>query len=189
MFESFKRFLKESFKTAYGFDAKNSCITLKANKKELVIKLGRYYKTPQNSSCVQEAYCLLCNDTNFGKLFIEYITLGQRCKWQSLAQSNFKDLIRSELKIENMKTVQTLELENYEICSFSVNEKYRLFTIVIYDGNRYTFILDYNGNLAKDIAEMFDKDIETLEELKSLPLNYQGSLTKRNMIENFISND
>ncbi len=186
MFDILKNFLKENLKPAYIFDRKNGTVTLWANKKELFIQLDEYYKTTQSSSCVQEGYSILCNNSNYGKLFLEYMSVQPQCDWQSLPHGNFKDLIKKQLKLKEMKTLQELDLKNFEVCSFKADDKYKLFTIIITDGKRYTFILDYEGKLSKDIVSMFDKDIDTLGELEILSLNYEGSLAKINLTENYI---
>ncbi len=181
-----KNFLKENLKSTYNFDKSSNSITISANKKELLIQLDEYYKTTQSSSCVQEGYSILCNSSNYGKLFLEYISVQPQCDWQNLPHGNFKDLIKKQLKPKEMKTLQELDLKNFEICSFKADDKYKFFTIVITDGKRYTFILDYEGKLSKDIVSMFDKDIDILDELEILSLNYEESLAKMNLTENYI---
>lgn len=189
MFEFIKKFLSENLKSSFRYSSKEGKIFLRANKKEIRIELTDFFETSQSSSCIQSSYCILCSESNYGKLFMEYIRLQSGCDWQSLPHGNFRDLIKSELKIGKMETIEQYDLKNFEISCFQIDDIYKLYTIVIYEGGKYIFFVDYEGRLYKDIATAFNIDIKQMPKLQIFPKNYKGSLGKMNMIEGYLSRD
>ena len=169
------------------YSLNNKILNLGKNQESIIaVDLTKPIVKFHQSGCSQNSYTLLDNNKDYGKLFIEYISLEETCHWNGLPSGYFESNLRSELKLESMKTVENFEIQNYSFKTYKINNDSYLSLIYIYGGSTERFILDYKGKLYDRLLSSFKNDYENkyLKE-KRLEATYNSSLVDKNLINSY----
>ena len=111
-------------------------------------------------SCVNDAYTLYSQDSEFGRIGIENINLHSSCSWLGLDQSIYEYFIKKELKLNSFYALERVKINNYEFVTYSINDEYVINMIYIYSVSQSTFILDYKGVLFNTLIKKLKPDFE-----------------------------
>jgi len=142
------------------------------------------------NGCSSNSYTSKVNDIKYGKLFIEEVSLNSYCFWNGLSRSYFEQLFKSSLNINSLKVVQRFDYSNYEFTTYLVNGKYYINLIYAYSFNSDKFILDYKGLYFENKVKNFDSSyINTSMYKDRFPLDYDESLVKKNIINNYFQKE
>ena len=153
-------------------------------KEPIKINIIKSIKKTQYDSKVLDGYTLDIKESNFGKLYIEYITLLDKYTWGGFSRGFFTDLISKELNLNSMELIETTDVRNYEFTTFKINDSCILNIIFIWEVNQSTFIVDYDGLLTNVLKEGFGIT-DTNMDRKKCSMSFQGSLTKSNITEHY----
>jgi len=169
-------------KTIYfGKDAKN-IIPI-----ELTNPIIKYHNS---FSCNPNSYTLSDENKEYGRLFIEYINLSSDCKWNGLASGFFESNVKSQLKLDSMKTVEEFDISSYSFKTFKINNDLYLSIIYLYGGRSDRFILDYNGKLYTKLLKSFKPDYKSnINFQKRFLGNYDDSLVRKNIINEYFQEE
>jgi hypothetical protein len=130
--------------------------------------------------CVSSSYTIFDENSNFGKLFVESVTLDSNCKWRGLAISAFKNNLEREVGDKNIEVVESIEKKNISFRTFKVGDSY-ISLINIYDVSTEKFILDYSGKLYTKLISYYDKSyVDKYSSEKRFTKTYNDSLVRKN---------
>lgn len=137
------------------------------------------------SSCVLDSYTLFDENTNFGKLFVESISLDHNCNWRGLALSFFEINFKRETKVGYLETVERIQEGNITFITYKIDDSY-LSLINLYDVSTDTFIIDYSGKLYTKLLNSYDKSyLNKFTGKKRFDKTYNDSLVRKNFIYNY----
>ena len=156
------------------------------NMNEIKIDNSTIKKEVTVDSCTVESYIANVYSKNYGKLFVEYIDLDIGCTWNGLSRGFFEDLLKDELDLDSLKTVERYDYENYEFTTYLVNGKYYLNLIYEFSSFEDKFILDYEGKYFTKMIKKFDANhINRYLNKDRFSSNYNESLVDKNIIKNY----
>lgn len=130
------------------------------------------------SSCVMDSYTIFDENSNFGKLFVESISLEHNCKWSGLPLSFFEINLKRELKIKYLKTVESIDIGNMSFITYKIDDSY-LSLISLYSTNTQKFILDYSGKLYAKLLKSYDTSYDDKFSDKKDLKTYNDSLARK----------
>jgi len=135
--------------------------------------------------CTSFPYTINDDHTKYGKLFIESISLYEGCDWNGFPLGLLESKIRFLSEVKSMKTVEKVEVSNYVLKTYLVNEKEYLSIIYIY-GSSDTFIVDDKGILYSEIVKTFDKNYKDIYSSKPrYTSNYNKSMVRDNLMHQY----
>lgn len=137
-------------------------------------------------SCTIESFIAQIDSKNYGRLFVEYIDLDIGCTWNGLSRGFFEDLLKDELDLKSLKTVERYDYKNYEFTTYLVNGKYYLNLIYEFSSFEDKFILDYEGKYFTKMVKEFDNNyVNRYLNKDRFSSNYNESLVDKNIIRNY----
>jgi len=140
------------------------------------------------SRCIDLSYTLKGEDLKYGNIFIEYIDLYQNCHWNGLPSGFFISNLKQQLKIDDIEIVENYEIDGYDFTTLKIDNDSFLSVIYIYSSSKDIFILDYKGVLYDKLLKSFKKDYKNIYiNKKRFMGNYDNSLARKNIIENYFS--
>ncbi|WP_321468170.1 hypothetical protein [Halarcobacter sp.] len=168
-----------------GLGSKAIKIGNKAN--PVVLELNKPILKWHSYSCTDNSYTISDKNIEYGNLFIESINLDSNCHWSGLPLSHFESSVKSQLKFDEMETVEKIEIDAYVFKTYKVNENKYFSIIYIYNASdKSKFILDYNGLLYTKLIQSFDKNYKN--KFLSEPRysgNYNDSLARKNIVHKY----
>lgn len=145
-------------------------------------KQRHYLSTP----CVMNSYTIEEKNSNYGKLFFEYIDLDSNCFWTGLASGFFETSLNYELKLDSIEIVESIDINNYTFKTYKVNNESYLSVIYSYYTNTNMFLVDYEGRFyTKLLKEVKPEYISKYLDKKRFAGNYNKSLVRKNIFENY----
>lgn len=138
------------------------------------------------SSCVQDAYTLQDLNSEYGKIFYEYIDLRHQCTWRGLPSSFFETSLHFELKLDLLEVVENITIDSYTFKTYRIDSNYYL-SVVYFDAT-YTnsFLIDYEGRLYTKLLKKFNADYKNIYlKEKRYKGDYDKSLVRKNIIEHY----
>jgi len=135
------------------------------------------------NQCTMNSYTLNDHNDVYGKLFIEHISLSPDCTWNGLSTSFFISLFKDTLKLKSVKTIETIDIDNYSFTTYKINDEFYMNFILAFDTMSSTLILDYEGELSADILKRLKPSYRNkyLERLR-FSSEYNESLVLKNPI-------
>lgn len=145
-------------------------------------KQRHYLSTP----CVINSYTIEEKNSNYGKLFFEYIDLDSNCFWTGLASGFFETSLNYELKLDSIEVVESIDINNYTFKTYKLNNESYLSVIYSYYTNTNMFLVDYQGKFyTKLLKELKPEYISKYLDKKRFAGNYNKSLVRKNIFENY----
>jgi len=145
-------------------------------------KQRHYLSTP----CVINSYTIEEKNSNYGKLFFEYIDLDSNCFWTGLASGFFETSLNYELKLDSIEIVENIDINNYTFKTYKLNNESYLSVIYSYYTNTNMFLVDYQGKFyTKLLKELKPEYISKYLDKKRFAGNYNKSLVRKNIFENY----
>ncbi|WP_417324883.1 hypothetical protein [Halarcobacter sp.] len=145
-------------------------------------KQRHYLSTP----CVMNSYTIEEKNSNYGKLFFEYIDLDSNCFWTGLASGFFETSLNYELKLDSIEIVESIDINNYTFKTYKINNESYLSVIYSYYTNTNMFLVDYEGRFyTKLLKELKPEYISKYLDKKRFAGNYNKSLVRKNIFENY----
>lgn len=138
------------------------------------------------SSCVQDSYILQDVNSEYGKIFYEYIDLKQQCSWRGLPSSFFETSLNFELKLDLLEVVENLVFDSYTFKTYKINSNSYL-SVVYFDSTfANSFLIDYEGKLYTKLLQNFQAEYENIYiNKKRFEANYDKSLVRKSFIEHY----
>lgn len=139
-------------------------------------------------SCSDFSYISKIKNEKYGDLFFEYISLDSSCSWNGLSRGYFEYLFKTTLKLKSFKTIDRIDIENYEFSTYLINDEYYINIIYKYSTFEDLFIIDYDGKYFTKLIKEFDEAYENKYlNKKRFSSNYSNSLVKMNFINSYFS--
>lgn len=146
--------------------------------------------TYTSSWCTNTSYIINKNDKEYGRIFIESISLNSNCFWNGLPRSYFEGLLTRSLNVKSLRVLERLDYPNYEFTTYLVNDRYFLNLIYNFTSLNDTFILDYKGKYFEKKVREFDKHYGNIYiNKKRFNMNYEDSLVQKNIINNYFQKE
>jgi len=156
--------------------------------KKITLSKPKYENT--FSQCSQDTYKLSDENYEYGKLFIEHISLEHSCSWNGLASGYFTYELKNRLKFNSFKLVNRFTKFNYEISTYKINDEKYVDIIDIFSVDSNILIIDNKGKLSSMLISKLDSKYEYkyLNEPRS-DLDYNYSLVDNNMIFSYFGRE
>lgn len=162
-----------------NFNSVNNYIDLSKTKKQFTI-----------DSCASNSYILNTTNTEYGKIFIEQVSLDNTCEWNGFQRSFFDDLFKEKTDIKTMVAIERLDFASHEFSTYLINDKYIMNLIYEFFGNENRFIVDYEGKLFTKMINQFDKNyVNKYLDKPRFSSNYNSSLVNQNIIKNYYNQE
>ena len=174
---------------SYSYTSKNNQINFKTlNNTIFHFKLNQPTLRVNNDRCSLYSYTLSDVSKEYGKIFVEDISLHSNCQFNQEALGAFMYEFKEQLKLDSLRKVEALEFNNYEFLTYQVNDMLYVNIIFIYAPFSSTFIVDYEGKLHHELLLQFNPLYKNryLHE-KRFDGNYDYSLVKMNVFKNYFS--
>lgn len=140
--------------------------------------------------CVNNSYTLNDLNKDYGRLFVEYISLNSSCNWNGLSSSFFESNLKSQLNLKTLETVEEFDINSYVFKTLKVNDDSYISFIHIYGGDSDKFILDFNGKLYDQLLKKFKSDYKGVYLYKKrFQGNYNDSLVRKNIINRYFKEE
>jgi hypothetical protein len=158
------------------------------NSKVLSFKLNQPTMTINNDRCSLYSYTLSDVSKEYGKIFVEDISLHSNCQFNQEALGAFMYEFKEQLKFDSLTKVEELAFNNYEFLTYKVNDTSYVSIIFIYAPFSSTFIVDYEGKLHHELLLQFNPLYKNsyLHE-KRFDANYHYSLVRMNIFKSYFS--
>lgn len=162
--------------------------TIILNDKKVVFKKPFYPRSV--SSCLDNSYAFFEEQKEYGKLFVEYIKLNQRCTYNGSFYSFFTYLFKSELKLKNMKLIEQFEFDTFSFYTFRVNDDSYINMIFKYSVTEDMVIVDYQGKLSTELIQTYNKSYKNkyLNE-KRFDKRFDKSLARMNTFNSYFQRE
>lgn len=178
--------------SVFNYSSNNKTLLLGKDNKNLTrVKFDNpYIQYHQAFRCVNNSYTLRDENYKYGKLFLEYINISSSCNWNGSALGFFESNLRKQLNIKSMERVESFDISSYVFRTYKVNNDSYFSVIYIYSGNVDRFIIDYNGKLYDELIKSFKPEYKTnIYFQKRFSGNYNDSLVRKNLIENYFKEE
>lgn len=165
-------------------------ITFNMNGIEKKIELQKPKYEYQFSNCSQNTYTLSDDSSEYGKLFIENISLESTCQWNGLASGYFIREFKNINKFKSFELVNRFLKSNYEISTYLVNNEKYVDIIDIFSVDQNTLIVDSKGKLASIIISNLDSTYEyKYLDKPRLDVTYNYSLVQNNFFKHYFGRE
>ncbi|NQY94471.1 MAG: hypothetical protein HRT43_09920 [Campylobacteraceae bacterium] len=139
--------------------------------------------------CTSFPYTINDDHSKYGKLFVESISLYDVCNWNGFPLGLLESKIRFLSEVKSMKTVETVEVNNYVFKTYLVNEKEYLSIMYIY-GLKDTFIVDDEGILYAEVLKSFDENyVDMYGSKPRYSSNYNKSMVRDNIMHHYFERE
>lgn len=169
-----------------GHDQKTN-LALKVPNNIIDIKFTKPKYTYTKTSCVDNSYTIADDHERYGKLFIEYVDLDNRCEWKGLASGHFVYEYKKQLKLESLERVESVEKAGYVISTYRVNKSSYINIIYDYKYEKDIMIVDHLGVLSEEILTAIDAPLSQYRHEKRFETDYNYSLVKFNLFFNYFN--
>jgi hypothetical protein len=143
---------------------------------------------PQFDACSSYSYTLKDDSAEFGKLFIEHISLHSNCQFNAQSLGFFLYEFKEQLKLKKFTKLLEQLHGNYEFLTYKINDTSVVNFIFIYSSFDYTFIVDYEGKLFQTLLQHFDILNENdFSNLARFDVNYDYSLVRMNLFKGYFT--
>jgi len=129
------------------------------------------------------------NNADLGELYIEVIELDQQHDWNGSAGSCFDTFIKQEFSSSKFEFIKSFDDDFTKFTKYLVDDKYEVGLIWFSLNKQDVFIFDTKGKLFNDLLKIYDVEQNSyfIENFETNNFVVKNSITKLNMIENFIS--
>lgn len=169
-----------------GYNQKTN-LTLKTGNSVIDIRFTKPNYTYTTTSCVDNSYTISDNHERYGKLFIEYIDLSNRCEWKGLASGHFVYEYKKQLKLDSLERVESIEKDAYVITTYRVNKTSYMNVIYAYKYEKDILIIDHLGILSEEILSSLGTSLSKYRSKKRFEADYNYSLVKFNLFFNYFN--
>ncbi|WP_320033537.1 hypothetical protein [Halarcobacter sp.] len=169
------------------YSKKKDRLVLGKKDNPIIVKLENVNYKTYLYGCSDYSYTLTQDSKEYGKLFVEEIELGFNCTWNGLPSGFFEDNFRSNLKLNDVETVEHIDIDRYSFKTYKVNEQYYSI-IYTYIGRKDRFIVDYEGKLYNKLLKSFDKNyVNKYINKKRFYKFYDDSLVRKNILNHYFT--
>ena len=163
--------------------------SLEENDIKLKISTDHFYKhtlyniemKTRHDSYVYEAYTIKSDN-----IFLEYIHTYEDVAWNTDAFSSFLSLLIGALQSSSFENIEKKSFTHYDFYIYRVNSSFNIFLISLYEMDKNLFIVDFKGDLYKNLMLNFDKSYKfSYENSADLKFDINISLVKNNAMNNY----
>lgn len=163
-----------------------SCSSINNVNLDKKVLLDKNIITYTANTCMNNSYITSKSDAVYGKLFIEYMDLDEKCEWNGFQRGYFERLFKKTLNIKSLKVVERFDYSNYEFTTYLIDEKYYINLIYNFDVWQDMFVLDYKGILSEELINKYNKGYKNkyMNKLR-FNKNYSNSLVRTNIVNDY----
>lgn len=156
---------------ALSFTINGQTITKKLNQPVL-----QYYP----GMCITEAFTIKSED-----IFMEKIQLGSNCHWNGFSRGFFTSLFDEKLKLKRLKMTENVDVKNYELSMYQVNDTSYVGLIYVYGTFTDVLIWDYDGAFYEEVlSALTQKPLRDIQQPR-FRADYNHALARYNFFYNY----
>ncbi len=175
--------------TSYNYNFEQKKLLFKNSQNEFLnIKLSNPQVTATSDRCTFFSNTIKDNSKQYGKLFIENVSLQSNCHFNQDSFWAFAYEFNDNLKLKSFEKIEYYSLNNYEFYTFKINNNEFVNFIFIYSPYEFTFFVDYDGKLSNELITFLGGTFNSkyLND-KRFNIEYNHSLVRVNFFKGYFS--
>ena len=179
--------LKNIFIFSFSIFLFTSCATKNLSQSDLqnIVKKQNTYDI-----CTNFSYISLEDDPVYGKIFTEFVSLKDYCKWNGDARGFFVTQFMDSIKANSYKVVDKKEFSGVEFTIYLVDNEFYVDVIDEFSVFSDRLMIDYSGVYATKLRQNFEPTYQnSYLSMKRLDSSYFDSLVRQNFFKFYFSRD